>query len=83
MPKVSSARRLLSLLAVGLAVTPNASAQVVTPRTVPVLIGQQFDILPSHRGGILDAILARPDARRRMARGGAGVRVSTGLKPAR
>ncbi len=61
MPKVSSACLLVSLLAASLGATPNASAQVVTPRTVPVLIGQQFDILPSHRGGMAGVTIALDD----------------------
>jgi hypothetical protein len=40
---------------------PNAGAQVVTPRTVPVLIGQQFDILPSDRGGMAGVSIALDD----------------------
>lgn len=41
--------------------SPNATAQVVTPRTVPVLIGQQFDILPSHRGAMGGVTIALDD----------------------
>lgn len=41
---------------------PNAAvAQVITPRTVPVLIGQQFDILPSHRAGMAGVSIALDD----------------------
>jgi hypothetical protein len=41
---------------------PNvAAAQVIAPRTVPVLIGQQFDILPSDRAGMAGVTIALDD----------------------
>lgn len=48
--------------AVLIAAVPNvAAAQVIAPRTVPVLIGQQFDILPSHRAGMASVSIALDD----------------------
>lgn len=41
---------------------PNVTAaQVIAPRTVPVLIGQQFDILPSDRAGMAGVTIALDD----------------------
>jgi hypothetical protein len=48
--------------AILIAAVPNvAAAQVIAPRTVPVLIGQQFDILPSHRAGMASVSIALDD----------------------
>lgn len=48
--------------AILIAAVPNVGAsQVIVPRTVPVLIGQQFDILPSHRAGMASVSIALDD----------------------
>jgi hypothetical protein len=52
--------RLFGLL-LAAAAAPDVSAQVITPRTVPVLIGQQFDILPSDRAGMASVTIALDD----------------------
>jgi len=62
MRRVTSRWRVFSLLALSFGALPNAAAQVVTPRTVPVLIGQQFDILPSDRGGMAGVTIALDDS---------------------
>ena len=43
-------------------VSPNAAAQIITPRTVPVHMNQQFDILPSDRSGTGGVTIAMDDA---------------------
>ncbi|HJU73861.1 MAG TPA: hypothetical protein VJ717_08950 [Gemmatimonadaceae bacterium] len=56
------AARCVALLIMAGAFAPNESyAQVISPRTVPVLIGQQFDILPSHRAGMAGVSIALDD----------------------
>ncbi|MGQ0642371.1 MAG: hypothetical protein ACT4P6_16610, partial [Gemmatimonadaceae bacterium] len=62
MRRFASLCRAVSLLALSYGAAPNAAAQVVTPRTVPVLIGQQFDILPSDRGGMAGVTIALDDS---------------------
>ncbi len=57
---VTSARTFFAILTCVAA--PNvAAAQVIAPRTVPVLIGQQFDILPSDRAGMAGVTIALDD----------------------
>jgi hypothetical protein len=60
MHRVGFARVILIFGSASLA-APNGHTQVVTPRTVPVLIGQQFDILPSDRGGMAGVTIALDD----------------------
>ena len=58
--RVTSLRPFFVLLAC--AAAPNVAAtQVIAPRTVPVLIGQQFDILPSDRAGMAGVTIALDD----------------------
>ncbi len=57
---VTSARTFVFILTC-LAAPNVAAAQVIAPRTVPVLIGQQFDILPSDRAGMAGVTIALDD----------------------
>lgn len=57
---VAAARTCFVLLAV-VSVPNVVAAQVIAPRTVPVLIGQQFDILPSDRAGMAGVTIALDD----------------------
>jgi hypothetical protein len=51
----------LMSVAIGVATVSGASAQTITPRTVPVHMGQQFDILPSDRSGMAGVSIALDD----------------------
>lgn len=58
--RVTTLRTFFVILTCGAA--PNVAAtQVIAPRTVPVLIGQQFDILPSDRAGMAGVTIALDD----------------------
>ena len=72
MPLICSSRThhsrpplLLALAASALAsagVVPSIAAQSISPRTVPVQIGQQYDIIPSDRAGMGNVLIAVDDA---------------------
>ena len=58
-----SLSRVLPLLVCGIALgSVTASAQIVTPKSVPVHQGDQFDILPSSRAGMANVWIALDDS---------------------
>ena len=61
MPRWITSGRQFCFLLICVAAPNVAASQVIAPRTVPVLIGQQFDILPSDRAGMAGVTIALDD----------------------
>lgn len=61
MPRTVTSVRAFFVLLTCVAAPNVVAAQVIAPRTVPVLIGQQFDILPSDRAGMAGVTIALDD----------------------